>query len=257
MRFLLRPGWLALIVGVLAFAAACYTLLAPWQFGRNAERNAQNDALVAAAAKPPVPLADVVPAGTVLRRDGEWRQVTVTGSYQPDAEALVRLRLVEGRPAFEVLTPFRAADGRLITVDRGYVRPMQGSAPPPYPAPPGGEVTLTGRLRLDETDPQGRPVVNLDGRRQIYAADSRLLGAATGLDVEPGYLQLSDGQPGGLGALPLPEREAGPYLSYAWQWLTFGVLAIFGLGYFIRLELLQQRERRRARRSAAEDQVRR
>ena len=255
MRFLLRPGWLALIVGVLAFAAACYTLLAPWQFGRNAERSAQNEALVAAAAQPPVPLVDLVPAETAIGRDVEWRQVTVSGRYQPDGEVLVRLRVVEGRPAFEVLTPFRTVDGRLVTVDRGYVRPAQGSAPPPYRAPPGDEVTLTARLRLDETDPQGRPVVDIDGRRQVYAADSRLLGTASGLDLEPGYLQLSEGQPGGLGPLPLPEPQAGPFLSYAWQWLTFGVLAIFGLGYFIRLELLQDRQRRRAGRSAAGDQL--
>ena len=202
-------------------------------------------------------MAGLVPAGAPVGRDVAWRQVTVTGSYQPDADALVRLRVVEGRPAFEVLSAFRAADGRLIMVDRGYVRPVQGSAPPSYPTAPGGEVTLTGRLRLDETDPQGRPVVTIDGRRQVYAADSRLLATATGLDVEPGYLQLNEGQPGVLGALPLPAPEAGPFLSYAWQWLAFGVLAIFGLSYFIRLELLQERERRRARRPAAENPVRR
>ena len=45
MRFLLRPGWIALIVGVLAFVVACYTLLAPWQFGRESEREAAQRAI--------------------------------------------------------------------------------------------------------------------------------------------------------------------------------------------------------------------
>ncbi len=31
--------------------------------------------------------------------------------------------------------------------------------------------------------------------------------------------------------------------SYALQWLTFGVIALFALGYFVRLELLQRRGR--------------
>ena len=45
MRFLLRPGWLALIVAVVGFVVACYTYLAPWQFGREAARGAQQQAI--------------------------------------------------------------------------------------------------------------------------------------------------------------------------------------------------------------------
>ena len=45
MRFLLRPGWLALTAAVIAFAAACIYLLAPWQFHRSTERDAANAAL--------------------------------------------------------------------------------------------------------------------------------------------------------------------------------------------------------------------
>jgi hypothetical protein len=33
-RFLLRPGWIALVIVVVGFAVAAFTLLAPWQFGR-------------------------------------------------------------------------------------------------------------------------------------------------------------------------------------------------------------------------------
>ena len=46
MRFLLRPGWLAFIALVVGFAVACYTLLAPWQFGREDQREAQERAIV-------------------------------------------------------------------------------------------------------------------------------------------------------------------------------------------------------------------
>lgn len=250
MRFLLRPGWVALVLGVIGFALACYTVLAPWQFGRNAERSATNDALLAAVGQPPAPLGTLVPAGTVATGSAQWRLVTLTGSYQPDAEALIRLRVIEGRPAFEVLTPFRTTDGRLVLVDRGYVRPDGGARVPAYSPPPTGEVGLVARIRLDEADPQARGVVDLDGRRQLYAADSQVLAAATGLPLEPGYLQLVDGQPGGLGTLAVPEPDSGPFLSYAWQWLAFGAMAIFGMSYFIRLELLQRHRPGRGRRAA-------
>ncbi len=35
LAFLLRPGWLALGLVVVAFAYLCFTVLAPWQLGKN------------------------------------------------------------------------------------------------------------------------------------------------------------------------------------------------------------------------------
>jgi cytochrome oxidase assembly protein ShyY1 len=244
-RFLLRPGWLALIAVIVGFAVASFTLLAPWQFGREAQRDAEQQAIDTATTLAPVPLAELVPAGGPVQPEDRWRQVLVTGSYLPAGETLVRLRVVAGKPAFEVLTPFRADDGRLVVVDRGSVAAANGTAVPDYPAPPAGTVTLTARLRLDETDPQGRAAIEADGLRQIYAADSRALAAATGLAVDPGFLQLAPEQPGVLRPLEVAPTSAGgaPFtnFSYALQWLTFGAIALFALGYFVRLELLQRR----------------
>lgn len=243
MRFLLRPGWLALITAVVAFVIACYTFLAPWQFGREAERAAQQQAIDAATATPPVPLASLTTYG--VTPDIEWRQVEVTGTYLPDAQGLVRLRVVDGRPAVEVLTPFRTTDGRLLTVDRGSVETPSGSVTPDVAAPPTGEVTITARLRVDQTDPEGR-VLDEAGFHQLYAPDSRLLASATGLALEPGWLQLAAGEPGVLDPIPVLAGSGGaPFtnLSYALQWITFGVIALLALGYFIRLELLQRRGR--------------
>ncbi|HEX4250731.1 MAG TPA: SURF1 family cytochrome oxidase biogenesis protein [Pseudonocardia sp.] len=241
MRFLFKPGWIAFVLVVIAFAVACYTLLAPWQFRRNAERSLENTQIAASFANPPRPLAELVPAGSAPDPSLTWRQASVRGEYLTGDEAVVRLRTVLGRPAFEVLTAFRTDDGRTVAVDRGYVRPGDGRQVTEYPPAPGGTVTLVGRIQLDESDPQHRASLNSGGHRQLYAADSQLLAAAIGSPVSPGYLELVDGQPGGLGVLPLPDTDSGPFLSYAWQWLTFGAMALFGLGYFVRLELLQRR----------------
>jgi cytochrome oxidase assembly protein ShyY1 len=224
LRFLLRPGWLGLTLAVLVFAVACFAVLAPWQFGRHAERQATNDAITRSFTATPVPLTDL-PAG-----GNEWRTVSLTGTYLADDEVVARLRTVLGAAAFEVLTPFRLTDGTVALVDRGYVRPVQGALPS-YAAPPAGTQTLTARVRADERDPRHRKAL-AGSPPQVYAVDSRAVAAQTGLDIRSGYVQLAEGAPGVLAALPLPELESGPFLSYALQWITFGVMALLAWLYF-------------------------
>jgi cytochrome oxidase assembly protein ShyY1 len=115
------------------------------------------------------------------------------------------------------------------------VRPVQGDRTvtvPGYAAPPEGTVTLTARVRADERDPRDRRAESEGGRPQVYAVGSGVVERATGLDLRPGYLQLDDGAPGVLGPLPLPGLEAGPFLSYALQWIAFGTMAILAWLYF-------------------------
>lgn len=226
-RFLLRPGWLALTLAVWVFAGACFTMLMPWQFGRNDERVAQNDALTTAMKTDPVPV------GTVLDRPNaevEWKRVALTGRFLPDGEAVARLRTVQGEAAFEVVTPFRLDSGQVVLVDRGYLRPASGVSVPEIPVAPTDEVTTVAWVRAGESD--DREAFTEDGRRQVYAINSAVVGRAAGLDVRPGYFQLSEGQPGVLNALPLPRMESGPFFSYALQWIAFGVMALGGWAYF-------------------------
>jgi cytochrome oxidase assembly protein ShyY1 len=228
LRFLLRPGWLAVTLVVLLFATACYTLLAPWQFRRDQERKATNSAVQGSFTAAPVPLGS-------LGTGSEWRLATLTGSYVADGETLARLRTVQGEPAYEVLTPFRLDDGSVVLVDRGFIRPNEAVQVGSYPAPPAGRVTLTARVRAGETDPQHRDAFSDNtngGRRQVYAIDPQTVGRATGLPIRPGYLQLEAGSPGVLGALPLPQLDAGPFFSYALQWLAFGTMSLLALAYF-------------------------
>jgi cytochrome oxidase assembly protein ShyY1 len=251
-RFMLRPSWLALTAAVVLFAVACFTLLAPWQFRRDDERQARNDAVAESFHSPPVPLEQLLPDPTAEPPDlHEWRQVTLTGSYLADAEAVARLRTVQGEPAFEVLTPFRLSSGTVVLVDRGFVRPARGNPGggpgngrgnqvPDYAEPPAGEVTVTGRLRRDEVDSERREAFDEGGHRQVYAVDSATVGRAAGLTIRPGYVQLNSGQPGVLGALPLPRLDAGPHLSYALQWLAFGVMALIGWFLLMRREAAER-----------------
>ncbi|ONI86043.1 hypothetical protein ALI22I_25200 [Saccharothrix sp. ALI-22-I] len=227
LKFLLQPGWLALTLTVWVFAGACFTLLAPWQFSRDAEREAQNNAVTSSVRTDPVPVT------TLLDRpnaDVEWRRVTLTGRYLPEGQAVARLRTVQGEAAFEVLTPFQLDNGTVVLVDRGYVRPVNGIKVPELKPVPTDQVSLTALVRRDESDT--RDAFQEDRHRQVYSVNSAVVGRAAGLDIRPGYFQLTEGQPGVEAELPLPKLDAGPFFSYALQWIAFGAMALGGWLYF-------------------------
>lgn len=246
--FLLRPAWLALFVVVIAFAYLCFTVLAPWQLGKNTKTSRENSQISHSMTADPVPLTSILPQQDSSAPNDQWRKVTATGRYLPDAQVLARLRVVDAEPAFEVLVPFAVDGGPTVLVDRGYVRPVQGSKVPAMAPPPAGSVTITARLRDSEPVVPGKEPFREDGTQQVYSISTTQITAVTGVPLAGSYLQLIEDQPGGLGVIPLPRLEAGPFLSYGIQWIAFGIIAPIGLGYFVRAEILQRR-----REKAAED----
>lgn len=241
LKFLLRPGWLALAVVVVAFAFLCFYVLAPWQLGKNTSTSHRNDLIEQSVNADPVPISQVLDADG-FAPDDEWRRVVAEGSYIPDKDVLVRLRVIRDQPAYEVVTPFQLQDGPVVLVNRGYVLPVQGTAPPAIEPAPTGPITLDARLRVSEGS--SRQPIDEAGHLQVYNIAPGQIGEAVGLSPVDGYLQLDDGQPGGLGLIDLPQTDAGPYLSYGLQWLAFGIMAPLGLAYFVRAEW---RERRKAK----------
>ena len=109
-------------------------------------------------------MTSVLPQQDSSAPDAQWQRVTATGHYLPDAQVLARLRVVEGDPAFEVLVPFAVDGGPTVLVDRGYVKPEQGSRVPAIAPPPTGTVTITARLRDSEPAPEGKEPFRQDGR---------------------------------------------------------------------------------------------
>ena len=242
--FLLRPQWLALYVVVIAFAYLCFTVLAPWQLGKNTQTTRENSQISSSLSAPPVPVTTFLPRQDSAAPDAQWRLVTATGQYLPDAQALARLRVIDGAPAYEVLVPFAVEGGPTVLVDRGYVKPTQGTSVPEFAPPPTGKVTITARLRDPERVPAGKNPLREDGVQQVYAISTTQLATLTGIPLAGSYLQLEADQPGGLGVIGLPHLDAGPFLSYGIQWIAFGIIAPIGVGYFVIAEV---RARRRDR----------
>ena len=239
LRRFLSPGWIIGLVAVVFFAWACFTLLAPWQLNKSDDLDARNARLTESVEADPAPMQEVVDGpGAFVER--EWRVVTLDGRWRPDSEALLRLRSIEGKPVFHVLTVFDPDQGDDILVNRGHVPVGEDNAVPDYASAPSGPVQITARVRAAEVGPT-EPVV-LDGLPAVRVVDPGPLGEVVGQPVVPeGYLQLVADQPGSLTPAPIPAIEVGPYLSYGLQWLAFGALAPVALIYFAWAEIRARR----------------
>ncbi len=241
-------------VVVIAFAYLCFTVLAPWQLGKNTKTSRENSQIDDSLTAEPVPVTTLLPQQDSSAPDAQWRRVTATGRYLPDAQVLARLRVIEGEPAFEVLVPFAVDGGPTVLVDRGYVQPEQGSRVPAIAPPPTDTVTITARLRDSEPAPEGKAPFRQDGSAAGVLDQHR-----AGRDSSPGcrwpgricsWWRTSRAVSASIG---LPHLDAGPFLSYGIQWIAFGIVAPIGLGYFVVSEI---RARRREKAAAAESAAR-
>lgn len=242
LKMFLKPSWLALAAVALMFTYLCFTVLAPWQLGKNARVSKENQQINASLTADPVPVTTLLHEQDSAAPEEQWRRVTATGHYLPEKQAMARLRVLQGGPVFEVLVPFVVDDGPTVLVNRGWVAPLEGSRPPQVEDAPPGRVSIAARLRDAETAPPDKPPFVADGAQQVYAIDPRQLSELLGVPLTGSYLQLEADQPGGLGTLELPHLDAGPFLSYGIQWIVFGIVAPIGLGYFIRAEILARRK---------------
>ncbi len=248
----LKPGWVFTAAAVLIFAYFAFTVLAPWQLHKNEAKTERNHNIEAAFETDPVPLSEIFTTRGEVADGKEWRRVSMTGHYLPESEVLLRLRPVNSSPAFQALTPFRLNSGEIMLVNRGFVPANQDNVPD-IPAAPSEEVTIVGYARLDEPPPSHEPLTD-QGRLQVSGINSQQIADLTHLELWKDYVQLSDGQPGTLSAIPLPQLDSGPHLSYGIQWIAFGIMAPLGLGYFVWAEMRERRREQEEQQALQEQQ---
>ena len=107
--------WGAYLVLVVVFAIAC-GLLSWWQWDRRAETLAQGTLVTRNYESTPVPIDTLLPSLGSWRAGEEWRPVRLHGRYLGDQQLLVRNRVFNANPGFEVLVPFELDDGRVFVV---------------------------------------------------------------------------------------------------------------------------------------------
>jgi len=228
--------WGAYLALVVVFAVAC-GLLSWWQWARRAETIDAIDLVTTNFDARPVPLDSLIGGLTAWKASAEWRPVTVHGRYLGEDQLLARNRPRNDNPGFEVLVPFRLDDGRVFIVDRGWL-PIgtDQDTPDHVPAAPSGELTVTARLQQSEPDLPGRTAP----AGQISSIHLPEIAKLVGEPTYTGAYGLLDTESPAVADRPYPALEPsvdeGPHLSYAIQWIAFGILAFAGLIWAYRRE---------------------
>ncbi|PUA80182.1 SURF1 family protein [Nocardioides currus] len=228
-RFLLTRRWVLFFLTVVFLAWVAWRL-GEWQFHRLEDRKERNAIIERNETHDPVDVTDVMSTGAPLSEQDEWKIVTATGTYDVDDTVVVRYRTREGASGVDVVVPFVLADGTSVLVDRGwFATDNRGATPDDVPAPPAGEVTIDGWVRLDATGDSTRV-----SDQSTRAINSDRIGEALDRDVVTGFVDLRSESPEPDQALlpvELPELDNGPHFFYGLQWWFFGLLALFGFGY--------------------------
>ncbi|MGW6395958.1 SURF1 family cytochrome oxidase biogenesis protein [Streptomyces sp. NPDC055103] len=225
-RFLLSRQWVILtLIGLVLIPTMIE--LGFWQFHRHERRVAQNALIADNLKAKPLPVEELTSPGHTVPRADYWRQVTATGTFDTAHEVVVRRRTnADDRQGVLVLTPLVLRDGRVVLVNRGWVPAAADQrAYPPVPPAPKGEVTVTGRLKADETT-GASGIKDLKGLpdRQVMLINSEQQAALIGRDVLGGYLEQTAPEPaGGTPELvPEPDHDSiGAHMAYAVQWWLF------------------------------------
>ncbi|MGN5632863.1 SURF1 family cytochrome oxidase biogenesis protein [Streptomyces sp. AC154] len=250
-RFLLTRQWLILALLALVMIPTMIEL-GFWQLHRHEHKVAQNALISHNLKAKPVPVASLTSPGHVVPRSDYWRAVKATGTYDEKHEVVVRRRTsTDGSIGFHVLVPFDLKGGGTVMINRGWIATADDQrAFPDVPAAPKGEVTVTGRLKADETtgssgikdlsDLPDRQVMLINSAQQVKLLSRPVLG---------GYLEQTGPVPSGdrPELIEAPDDSSiGPHMAYAVQWWLFA--AGVPVGYVV----LARREKRDLVAAAAE-----
>lgn len=246
-RFLLTRQWVILtLVGLVLIPVMIK--LGFWQLSRHEQRVEHNRQVSKSLDAPPVAVGELAAVGRDVPKKNASRKVTAVGTYDTRHEVVVRQRTGSDDQSigYFVVTPLLLADGKAVLVNRGWI-PAPGNLTqfPNVPAPPTGKVTVSGRLKADETsgrsgikDKKGLPP------RQVMLINSERQAEAVGRPLLGGYVELTGSQPAGEGQpdpVPAPDTSGiGPHMAYAIQWWLFTTAVPAGWIVLVRRELRDQ-----------------
>lgn len=234
------PRWIAAHVGIVVLVVV-FLLLGRWQWHVGHKVAPLTQQQLASWRQP-------VPAESLITSDGVdgtkiGQAVTAHGTYDATRQLLVPGRSLDGHNGYYLIAPLVTAPGKAITVNRGWLpATAAGTAQPSMPAPPTGQVTVTGWAAASESTTGS---VNQNGIVQTFAPGSAsgphevsVISAAQLVNLWPyhlpdGYLSATDpaSLSGGLKAIPAPLPPHGTSwdllnVGYAFQWCLFAIVTV-------------------------------
>ncbi|MEV5593948.1 SURF1 family protein [Streptomyces sp. NPDC052496] len=234
-RFLLTPRWWGInVFAVLAIPFCIF--MGSWQLSRFEDRvdthHQQEDRTAEAKTAAARPLAELLPVDKVT----SGRQATATGRYDTGHQLLVPDRRLDERNGFYVLTLLRTDGGKALPVVRGWL-PGDADAPQArakVPAPPSGQVTVTGALQASEN--QGTDGVRAGGglpSGQLGMISAASLVNIVPYDVYDAWITVTEAQAPLVAVPPVAAEGSGldlkafQNLGYTGEWFVFAGFVLF------------------------------
>jgi cytochrome oxidase assembly protein ShyY1 len=243
-----RPGalvvlrqrrWMGLTL-LIVILIPTFLLLGRWQWHRYEWRRDLNASITAGLAGHPVPLLNLMQPGQSWKNDNRYKHVVVAGTYDANAQTLVRSRPLNATNGFYVVTPLNLTRGGTVLVERGWVAAGANSnATPPVSPPPTGTVVVDGWLDQPDKNPGPRPS-DLPAGQSKAAYPGNFGGQSQMIDGLVVLISSKPAQPNDITVLPLPELGAGPHISYMIQWICFAILAFVGWWVLLRRDVREQ-----------------
>lgn len=248
-RFLVTPRWWGINVFVVLAIPVCI-FMGTWQLGRFEDRVASHQAAKEApdpGKRPAVALESLLP----VDQETSGRHATASGRYGD--QFLVPDRELDGKTGSYVLTMLRTDGGKALPVVRGWL-PSGEKAP----APPTGEVTVTGSLQASETT--GSDGVRAGGglpQGQLAMISAASLVNLVPYDVYDAWVTVSKASDG-LRTVPAgaPQNtgldlKAFQNLGYTGEWFVFAGFVVFMWFRLVRREAETIRDRKLGLETAA------
>ncbi|QKJ25326.1 SURF1 family protein [Aquiluna borgnonia] len=215
------------------------TLLSWWQFSRREERVAKIELVMQNYDAPALLIEQL---GWEFDSSGnpvaEWRRAKISGGYIEDSVLLVRNRPLSGSPGFLQLALFESVQGEVFVIERGWLPAGSEITEPVSNPKPSSLVTeIEVRLRAGEADLNRGAVAG-----QLASIDlGEIADLNTNLDLETRFYGrlVTESPPSEALPIPMPKPslDEGNHLSYALQWLLFGIMAFAALFWTYRNEL--------------------
>lgn len=224
--------WLALVI-VFALATSA---LSWWQFDRRNQRVDRINQVLENYDRSPVDYFDLT---WEVKADGtsdmEWTPALVSGQYLPQHSVLVRNRPLSGQAGFLQLVPLQLSDGRILIIERGWIAASSELiTPESNPLPDATYHELTVRLRVGEPN-LGRDPAETLASIDLAAIKESLAGV--GPVITDHYGRIASEEPTYEAtpiAMPKPSLNEGNHLSYAIQWIIFGLMAFVAFFWALR-----------------------
>lgn len=228
------PHW-AMTLATLVLLAL-FVSLGRWQWQRGADKQAAWAEFEHQAALPPVDApADLDAAPRFLN-------IRMTGRFDTAHQFLLDNRSSQGKPGYEVLTPFNLADGRVVIVNRGWV-PFTGyrdRLPDISFAIRVYETDIEVTGRLDELPSPGLasgrapPTTDKQWPKLTSFPTHEELEAALGHKLQRRIVLMTSDDAGYQRAWTPPGMAPDRHYSYAIQWWGFALVLLvlyFGLNF--------------------------